>query len=206
MKFVHIADTHFDMPFVQLKGKKSLIKKKQIEQRFAFSKVIDYIKENKIELLFFAGDLFEQKSVEEDTIHFLISSFKEIPNTKIYITPGNHDPLIKSSPYNTYDWPDNVFIFSNEVGEYEYRNVRIYGLGFTDYEMVSDEVKNIKVDENKINILITHATLNGNSKKYHDIKEADLNKFDYVALGHIHMPKVDESRIIYPGSLTSRRI
>lgn len=206
MKFVHIADTHFDMPFVQLKGKKSLIKKKQIEQRFAFTRVIDYIKENNIDFLLFSGDVFELKSVEEDTINFLISSFKSISDTKVYITPGNHDPLTKNSPYSTYEWPENVFIFSDEVGMYEIGDVVIYGLGFTDYEMQSDEIKNIKVDENKINILITHATLNGSSKKYHDVKEIDLQKFDYCALGHIHIPKIDDTNIIYPGSLTSRRI
>lgn len=206
MKFVHIADTHFDMPFVQLKGKKNLIKKKRLEQKFAFSKVIEYIKENDVELLFFSGDLFDQKYVEEDTINFLISSFKSIPNTKVYIAPGNHDPLIKASPYNTYEWPENVYIFSNEVGEYDYSYIRIYGLGFNDYEMDIDEISKIKVDDSRINILVTHGTLNGNSKKYHDIKEADLIKFDYVALGHVHLPKVDDTGIIYPGSLTSRRI
>ena len=63
MKFVHIADLHLDMPFVSLKGNKELIKKKKLEQRFAFKKVIDYIKENNVDVLFLSGDLFEQKYV-----------------------------------------------------------------------------------------------------------------------------------------------
>ena len=48
-----------------------------------------------------------------------------------------------------------------------------------------------------------HGTLNGASKKYLDLKSKDLEKFDYVALGHIHEKKVDDSHIIYPGSLIS---
>ena len=35
------------------------------------------------------------------------------------------------------------------------------------------------------------------------MKEKDLKKFDYIALGHIHEKKVDNSKIIYPGSLIS---
>ena len=182
MKFVHIADSHFDRPFVSLRGNKQLLKRRRLAQKYTFNKVIDYIKENKIELLFISGDLFEHKYVEEDTINFLISCFKEIPDTMIYITPGNHDPLVKSSPYNKYEFPNNVFIFGGEVGKYEYKNVNIYGIGFTDFEFSSDEIPNIEVDYSKINILITHGTLNGNSEKYFDIKESWLNKFDYVAL------------------------
>ena len=81
----------------------------------------------------------------------------------------------------------------------------IYGVGFEDYEMDNEAtIKDIKIeDENRINILITHGTLNGAMHKYNDIKERDLKKFDYVALGHIHDKKVDDSRIIYPGSLVS---
>ena len=203
MKFVHIADLHLDRPFVSLKSNKDLAKKRRLEQKFAFKKVIDYIKQNKIDILFASGDLFEQKYVTEDTILYLISSFKEIKDTKVYITPGNHDPLVKTSPYNIYEWPKNVFIFGGEVGKDTINNIDIYGLGFDDFIFESKAIKDIVLDENKTNILITHGTLNGASKTYHDIKEEWLKKFNYVALGHIHMPKVDNSKIIYPGSLTS---
>lgn len=200
MKFVHIADVHLDMPFTSLKNNKELVKRRRLEQKFAFKKVIDIVKEEGAEVLFIAGDLFEDKYVEDDTITYIITCLKEISSTKVYITPGNHDPLIKSSPYNTFEWPDNVFIFGSEVGMDTYQDINIYGIGFDDFEMDTDAVKDIEVSEN-INILITHANLDGASHKYHDVKTQWLDKFDYVALGHIHMPKIDDSKIIYPGSL-----
>ncbi len=203
MKFVHIADMHLDMPYVSLKGNQNLINQKKLEQRTVFTQVINYCKENNIELLFISGDLFEQKFVTKNTINFLISSFNEIPNTQIFISPGNHDPYIKSSPYENSAFPANVYIFGEQYGKYEIGNVNIYGVGFPDYEFDSDQVEKIEVEKEKINILVTHGTLNGAGHKYHDIKEVWLQKFDYVALGHIHMPKVDDSNIIYPGSLTS---
>ena len=57
MKFVHIADMHFDSPFTTLSDKGNLGEKRRIEQRKIFKKVIDYIKENNIEYLFISGDL-----------------------------------------------------------------------------------------------------------------------------------------------------
>lgn len=222
MKFVHLADVHLDMPFTSLRNNKELAKRRRLEQKFIFRKVIDLIKElnnikntedtdktnksnkdNKIQALFIAGDLFEHKFVQDDTINYIISCFKEISDVKIYITPGNHDPLIKSSPYNTFEWPENVFIFGGEVGMDTFDDINIYGLGFDNFEMDSEAVKDIEIEEDKINILVTHANLDGAEHRYHDVKSQWLNKFDYVALGHIHLPKVDDSKIIYPGSLVA---
>ena len=50
--------------------------------------------------------------------------------------------------------------------------------------------------------MITHETLSGNSKRYNDINPKFLNQFDYVALGHIHIPKIDDN-IVYPGALVA---
>lgn len=204
MKFIHMADLHFDTPLISLKNNRDLIKKRRTEQRQVFRDVINLAKKENIDFLFISGDMFEQKFVEKGTIEFIISSFQLIPETKIFIAPGNHDPLIKSSPYNMYDWPENVTIFNGEVGMFSFDDINIYGIGFTDYEFMTDEIEKIKIeDENKLNVLVIHGTLNGGSKKYLDLKEKDLKKFDYVALGHIHEKNVGRSPIVYPGSLTS---
>ena len=204
MKFIHIADVHFDMPMISLKGNRDLIKKRRIEQKQAFRDVIQLAKKEKVDCLFIAGDLFEQKFVEKNTVEYIISNFQLIPDVNIFITPGNHDPYIKSSPYETYEWPENVTIFNSEYGMISLDDADIYGLGFNNYEMDVNVVSEIDIeDKNKVNILITHGTLNGATHKYHDIKERELAKFDYVALGHIHEKKVDDSKIVYPGSLIS---
>ena len=44
MKFVHIADMHFDSPFVNLSNKENLGEIRRLDQRKAFKKVIEYIK------------------------------------------------------------------------------------------------------------------------------------------------------------------
>ena len=204
MKFIHIADVHFDMPLIALSGNRDLVKQRRIEQKKAFHDVIQFAKKENVDALFIAGDLFEQKFVEKSTIEYIISNFQLIPEVNIFITPGNHDPFIKNSPYELFEWPENVTVFKSEYGMINLEEADIYGVGFEDYQMEEENISQIEIENaDKINILVTHGTLNGANHMYQDIREKDLKKFDYVALGHIHERKVDDSRIIYPGSLIS---
>ena len=114
MKFVHIADMHFDSPFTTLSDKGNLGEQRRLEQRKIFKKVIEYIKENKIEYLFISGDLYEHQYIRKSTIEYINNLFKEIENTKIFISPGNHDPILKKSYYNNFIWNKNVYIFNSE--------------------------------------------------------------------------------------------
>ena len=76
MKFVHIADIHFDSPFVNLSSKENLGEIRRLDQRKVFKKVITYIQENNIPLLFIAGDLYEHKYVKQSTIQYINNLFK----------------------------------------------------------------------------------------------------------------------------------
>ena len=164
MKFVHIADMHFDSPFIALSDKGNLGEQRRIEQRKIFKKIIEYIKENKIEYLFISGDLYEHQHVRKSTIEYINNLFKEIENTKIFISPGNHDPILKKSYYSTFNWNKNVYIFNNEIKKIELEDVDIYGFGFNDFYCSNSNIENLKIENpEKINILIIHGTLNGST-------------------------------------------
>ena len=212
MKFIHMADMHFDGPFTVLNNRNKLGEKRRLEQREALKKVIEYVKENNIEYLFIAGDLYENEYIRRTTIEYINNLFKDIPNTKIYIAPGNHDPYINGSMYKNFKWSDNVNIFNSEIKIIEEDDCDIYGFGFDDFYCRNSDIENIKIkNKEKINILITHGTLNGGTIE--DMEYNPLNKnmlkeigFDYVALGHIH--KLDyrneeNQKIVYPGSTIS---
>lgn len=49
-------------------------------------------KENQIPFIYIR-DLYEQKYIRKSTIGYINNLFKEIPNTQIFISPGNHDPF-----------------------------------------------------------------------------------------------------------------
>lgn len=212
MKFVHIADMHFDAPFTSLSAKENLGDVRRLEQRKVFKKIIEYIKDNNIEYFFIAGDLYEHEYVKKSTVEFIISCFKEIPNTKIFITPGNHDPYLNNSFYNTYNFGENVYIFKGNIEKYEDANVVIYGMGFTEFYMNNSPLESLTIEQKKKpNILITHCDLNGNKDSeglsYNPILGSKLNSlgFDYVAMGHIHRNNIrnNNTRLFYPGSTIS---
>lgn len=203
MKFVHIADIHFDSPFITLSDKDILGDLRRLQQRKVFKKVIEYIKQNNIPYLFISGDLYEHKYVKQSTIEYINNLFKEIPNTKIMISPGNHDPYTKDSYYNKFTWSENVKIFHAEIEKIEQEEVNIYGYGFNDFYCTGCGIEELELeDSNKINILVIHGTLDGASleeKQYNSITRKVLQEknFDYVAFGHIH--KLDYSTsIVYP--------
>ena len=114
--------------------------------------------------------------------------------------------------YKTFNWNDNVHIFGDKIELIENEDCDIYGYGFDDFYKRDSELEDFTIkNKEKINILITHGSLNGGTIE--DMEYNPLNKnrlkeigFDYVALGHIH--KLDynneeNQRIIYPGSTIS---
>jgi len=213
MKFVHIADMHFDSPFINLSQRELFGDLRRLEQRKVFKKAIEYIKNNKVKYLFISGDLYETQYVKQSTIEFINNLFTEIPDTRIFISPGNHDPYIKNSYYNKYNWSENVKIFEANIEKIETEDFNIYGYGFDDFYCTDCGINSIEIeDKNKPNILVIHGTLDGadiNEKQYNSISKKVLEEkgFDYVALGHIHKSNYnqnDNNRIIYPGSTVAQ--
>ena len=212
MKFVHIADMHFDSPFVNLSEKDIMGDLRRLEQRKVFKKIIEYIKENNIKYFFISGDLYEHKYIKQSTIKYINKLFEEIPETNIYIAPGNHDPYTKNSYYNKYNWSKNVKIFGPKVEKIETQDVNIYGYGFDDFYCSDSGVENIEIEQNeKPNILIIHGNIDGSTiedMQYNSMSKKMLQEkgFDYVALGHIHKKDYnteENQKIVYPGSTIS---
>lgn len=206
MKFVHIADMHFDSPFINLSEKELLGDKRRLEQRKIFKKIIEYIKQEKIENLFISGDLYEHQYIRQSTIEYINNLFRQIPETEIYIAPGNHDPYLKNSYYNKYKWNENVKIFKGKIEKIETDEADIYGYGFDDFYCTNSGIEEIEIENrNKPQILIIHGTLDGaniEEKQYNSMTTKELEQigFNYVALGHIHKPNYNTNKIVYPGS------
>ena len=212
MKFIHIADMHFDSPFVRLSDKDVMGDLRRLDQRKVFKKVIEYIKQNNIKYLFISGDLYEHQYIRQSTIEYINNLFKEIPETKIFISPGNHDPYIKNSYYNRFKWNENVHIFNSKIERIEVNDIDVYGYGFDDFYCTDCGIEDLEIEnKNKTNILVIHSTIDGaniKEKQYNSISRKLLEEkgFDYVATGHIHKldyNSYENQKIVYPGSLIS---
>ena len=77
MKFVHIADMHFDSPFTVL-SKNGLAEERRLDQRNVFNKMINYIKENNIKYFFIVGDLYENEYVRKSTIEYMYKNLNRL--------------------------------------------------------------------------------------------------------------------------------
>ena len=225
MRFIHMADVHFDSPFTVLASRENLANERRLEQRKAFADTIEYIKENQIPFLFISGDLYEQKYIRKSTIEYINNLFKEIPNTQIFISPGNHDPFLINSFYNTFEWNNNVTIFNSEIKIIETEEADIYGFGFTDFycensqiEKINKKIKFIKVDkrifeEIKLNISeinseeeLIEKIKNVKTDKKRNYKiilegykniEIDLNKIQKMVLSENILKVKDFSKVKY---------
>ena len=209
IKFMHLADFHMDMPFSSLSKFGETTAQRRLEQRLAFRKAVEMAKEKKIDIILISGDLFEHEYVSRATILFINECFNSVPDIKVFISPGNHDPYIINSYYNTHEWAPNVHIFKGELEKVSLDNLDacIYGVGFNDFLLHTSKISNLKIeDTSKINILITHATLDNisSSPGYHSISSSQLENLglDYIALGHIHKLQFGMARgkAFYPGS------
>lgn len=209
MKFLHLADCHLDAPFIDLGRavKKSNIRRFELKE--TFTRAIEFAKSQNVDLVLISGDLFEHRYVDKATVKFINDRFSQISDIKIFISPGNHDPCVHNSYYNTFNWSENVFIFDMQFRKvYLPRiNTNVYGVGFSDFYLDKCLINEIcEEDKDKINILVSHGTLDiqASEQRYHPISSKYISSigFDYCALGHIHKTYMDEkNNIYYPGSL-----
>ena len=200
MRFIHTGDIHLGAtpekghPWAESRGD---------EIWNTFERLILEIKNKPVDLLIIAGDLFHRQPLlrELKEVDYLFST---IPMTKIVLCAGNHDAIKKGSFYETFEWSDNViFIDSKNVEEYDIPelNTCIYGLSYYTTENTDAMYDHVIVnDPDKINILVAH----GGDEKHIPInkKRVAMSGFDYVAMGHIHKPAINESsKMAYCGSL-----
>ena len=117
------------MPFASLGPAEGKADRRRAELREVFQNITALARKEQVGLLLICGDLYEHGYVRKATINFISEEFQEIPEIKVVIIPGNHDPYLPGSYYRTFEWPDNVHILSGEEAavEFEELHVRIYG-------------------------------------------------------------------------------
>ena len=204
MKIIHTADIHLcmDMRHSCLSPKAAEEHRKQILR--TFSSLIGEVKETGADILIIAGDLFETRCARSSDIKRAADFFREIPDTRVLISCGNHDPLSRTSLYEGIDFPDNVTIFPPEMAVIEFEDLGVCVYGFSwdreRYDSIPFEIP--EPDPEKTNILVLHCDVTSRSSYMPvNVKMLAGIGFDYVALGHIHRTGAVRENICYPGSL-----
>lgn len=190
VKVLHCADLHFDTPFKELSKEISDTSKNELLE--VFKNIIDLAIDENIEVLLIAGDVFDNLTVNKNTLFFISDQIRRIKNIKVFISPGNHDPYNEKSFYSMINWPENVYIFKGdmEFKEVKELNLIVWGAGFRQNYENETLLRGIDVDNDKINIMLLHGEIASNNSKneYNPIYINDIYKsnIDYIALGHKH--------------------
>ncbi len=200
MRFIHTGDIHLG---ATPESKRDWAINRGDEIWNTFERLIKKIKNEQVDVLIISGDLFHRQPLlrELKEVDYLFST---IPNTRVVLCAGNHDAIKKGSFYKGFNWSENV-IFLGEKNiqkvEVEELNTCFYGLSYYQSEITDAMYDHIVVDKpSMINILVAH----GGEENHIPInkRKVAMSGFDYVALGHVHKPSIDEiNRMAYCGSL-----
>ncbi|SUY46707.1 putative metallophosphoesterase MppE [Clostridium putrefaciens] len=194
IKILHCSDLHFDTPFSELD--KDFAEKRREDLRETFGNIVNLAKKENVDILLICGDLFDNQRVMRTTLDYIRTKLEDIPEIRVFIAPGNHDPYNDKTFYTMINWPLNVHIFkSNMEAVYiENKNITVYGQGFSEYyereSFLKDFSSKFKINEKHINIMALHGEISDRGKinEYNPITPYEIgeSKMDYIALGHRH--------------------
>lgn len=189
IRFLHGADFHLDSAFGALPPGQAAARRR--ESRELALRLADYVKEHGIDLVLLAGDLFDSASPFRETGEQLAAALGQM-RTRVFISPGNHDWYGPGSPWETVDWPENVYVFKENrltAVEVPERNLVIHGAAFSGPEQPESLLAGFTAPaDGKCHIGLLHGELDGAEARYGPIRreEAAASGLCYLALGHVH--------------------
>ena len=206
IKFIHTGDLHLGLQFKDVSFSREKAMERRLELWNTFERIIKMAIEEKVDFLFIAGDLFEEKYFTLGDIKRVRDTLKEAKNVEIIIVAGNHDTLNAKSLYRMIDWPKNISLFNAEgLGKKEFpdKDAIIYGYSWDKGEINNDIFEGFQgINRDKTNILIIHGDIFNKESPYLPLDKNYINSigFDYIGLGHIHKPTILSDNMAYCGS------
>lgn len=175
MKLLHTSDWHLGMSF---RGRDI-----QEDQRYFIDCICTVIKEEKVDMVLLAGDVFDRSIANSDAIKLYNEAVTTVCNDigiPMVIVAGNHDGAERLASCNVLLKKAGLYVkgvLSEDLSPIEYKDVDIYALPWftpekvravfgvdneavfdTDsaYKYVCDRIRE-RMDTNKKNILVGHA-------------------------------------------------
>ena len=213
MRIIHCADLHIDSKMnSHLSAEKA--KQRKNELLDTFKRMLVFADENDVKAVIIAGDLFDTNHISaraRNAVRSLIEDYGEID---FYYLRGNHD--VDSAFDKQGELPKNLHLFGDEWTQYILNEDQERKIVLNGVELTKDNSNTIYttliLDSGNFNIVTLHGQ--ESEKKAKDkaevigIRELRGRSIDYLALGHVHMFKMEDldtrGTYCYPGCLEGR--
>lgn len=205
VKILHCADIHIGAAESFLGV---LRENRRYETLITFERIIDIAKEENVELIAIAGDLFDSNNIEQRFIDAVMNKIREAAPIKVVFAAGNHDPLNAQSPFLKEELPQNLYVLGTKDEEitFEELKLKVYGRSFESAFLKGEEAFSLPTNNDYINLLVQHGELKSDlNSEYNAItpKFVKNSGMDYIALGHVHkrsdIGKIDNTYFAYCG-------
>lgn len=197
MKIIHCADLHLDAKMSAHLSKEKA-KERRNELLSTFLRLVQYAKDNNVDAIMIAGDLFDTKLVSVTTRNSVSGAITSNPEIDFYYLRGNHDA--DSFLDNLEEIPSNLHLFTDKWTSYILDKGGEHPVKITGIEQDSVNKDTLYdaliLNNDEINIVMMHgqeAAYRGKDKVECIHLGALRNKgIDYLALGHVHSYKLEQ--------------
>jgi len=216
-RFIHAADVHLDSPMRGLQDYSGApLDEVRGATRVALEKLVDLAIERAVDLVLFAGDLYDGDWQDYNTgLHFAGQMSRlQRHGVKAAVIFGNHDAVSQITKYLRP--PDNVHLFGDKAPEsVEFRELglAVHGMSFGRRHVEENLALLYPAPLPGVyNIGLLHTSVNG--RPGHDpyapctLEHLEDRGYQYWALGHIHQREVlcEDPWVVFPGNLQGRHI
>ena len=181
MKIIHCSDIHLDSRMESnLTGAQA--RERNTEICLTFGRLARTAREQGVQAVIIAGDLFDTERVTAQTAGFVLDTIRSVPEVDFLYLRGNHD----ASGFEGMDCPGNLKTFGTDWTCHRYGHVVIGGMELDGGNWATC-YDTLKLPEDTVNVVTLHGQIA--TQPGEDLLALPMLKqkhIDYLALGHIH--------------------
>ena len=177
-------------------------KERRDELLISFQRLVSYAVKEGVEAILIAGDLFDVTQISATARNAVYAAMKEHPEILFFYLRGNHDAdaFLQDVKERFGALPENLRLFSDKWTSYTLRGTDGVTVQITGAEMSAENkgelAASLLLDQKSKNIVMLHGqeveTAGKMDAEVVPLREYKNKGIDYMALGHIHAPKLEK--------------
>ena len=189
VKILHCADIHIGAALSFLGDTAA---QRKYETLLTFERIMDTAGKEDVQIIAAAGDIFDSNKAEDEFVNAVFKKIASVPDIKVVLSAGNHDPLSADSPFKNRELPQNLFVLGEKDDCIIFDDIktRVYGRSFGDVYLKGEKSFSITPpNDDYVNLMVLHGELRSDLNSNYNSVTADFIKesgMDYIALGHVH--------------------